>query len=46
MQYLSTDNFWYSEKVLKEFHGNGEINPNFNETAARDTHIAKPTTCP
>ena len=36
--YLGTDGKWYHESTLKPGK-KGNINPNYNSTAARDTHI-------
>lgn len=39
LEYLGTDGNWYHESVLTEFFRGGALNPNFNEEAARMTHI-------
>lgn len=39
LEYLGTDGNWYHESVLKEFNRGGVPNPNFNDEAARLTHI-------
>ena len=39
LEYLGTDGNWYHESVLTEFFKGGTPNPNFNEAAARMTHI-------
>lgn len=40
LEYLGTDGNWYHQSVLTEFFKGGTPNPNFNENAARITHIA------
>ena len=40
LEYLGTDGNWYHQSVLTEFFKGGTLNPNFNENAARITHIA------
>ncbi|WP_046234908.1 polymorphic toxin-type HINT domain-containing protein, partial [Paenibacillus algorifonticola] len=42
LEYLGTDGKWYKESDMKETFKNGAKNPNFNETAARNTHIGLP----
>ena len=39
LEYLGTDGNWYHESVLKEFFKGGTQNSNFNEAAAKMTHI-------
>ena len=39
LEHLGTDGNWYHESVLTEFFKGGTPNPNFNEAAARMTHI-------
>ena len=39
LEYLGTDGNWYHESVLTEFFKDGTPNPNFNEAAAKMTHI-------
>lgn len=39
-EYLGTDGNWYHSSVITEFYRDGSLNPNFNEEAARNTHIA------
>ena len=39
LEYLGTDGNWYQESVLKEFYKDGSINPLFNESASKMTHI-------
>lgn len=39
-EYLGTDGNWYHQSVLVEFFKDGTPNPDFNEKAARITHIA------
>ena len=38
-EYLGTDGHWYRERILRETYRNGNQNPDFNEDAARMTHI-------
>ena len=40
LEYLGTDGNWYRQSVLTEFFKGGTPNPDFNENAARITHIA------
>ena len=40
LEYLGTDGNWYRQSVLTEFFKGGTLNPDFNENAARITHIA------
>ena len=40
LEYLGTDGNWYHKSVLEEFFKGGTPNPNFNQKAARITHIA------
>ena len=40
IEYLGTDGNWYHQSVLTEFFKGGTLNPDFNENAARITHIA------
>ncbi|MBD5463888.1 MAG: RHS repeat-associated core domain-containing protein [Lachnospiraceae bacterium] len=39
LEYLGTDGNWYHESVLIEFFKGGTPNPNFNDVAAKMTHI-------
>lgn len=39
LEYLGTDGKWYHESVLTEFFKDGTSNTNFNEAAAKMTHI-------
>ncbi|WP_235332206.1 contractile injection system protein, VgrG/Pvc8 family [Paenibacillus terrae] len=41
-EYLGTDGKWYKESELKEFNKKGDLNPNFNVTGAKNTHIDLP----
>ncbi|MCI8408973.1 MAG: hypothetical protein HFJ09_06835, partial [Lachnospiraceae bacterium] len=40
LEYLGTDGNWYHQSVLVEFFKGGTPNPDFNQKAARITHIA------
>ena len=37
--YLGTDGNWYHTSVLKEYLGNGQLNPIYDANAAQITHI-------
>ncbi|MBP3568048.1 MAG: hypothetical protein J6K04_02670 [Lachnospiraceae bacterium] len=39
LEYLGTDGNWYHKSVLTEFFKDGTPNPNYNESAAKMTHI-------
>ena len=43
MEYLDKNGVWHQEKTLREFNKDGSKNPLFNEQAAKDTHMKKPT---
>lgn len=40
LEYLGTDGNWYHESILTEFYRGGVANPNYNELAAKITHIS------
>lgn len=46
MDYLSTDDHWYSEKGLCEKTKLADTNHNFNNNAALTSHIDKTLKCP
>ena len=41
-QYLGTDGNWYHTSVLRQFNGDGSLNPLYNANAAQITHIPLP----
>ncbi len=40
LEYLGTDGNWYHESILSEYFRGGIPNQNYNENAARITHIS------
>jgi len=40
LEYLGSDGKWYHQSVLTEYYKDGTRNPNFDENAAKVTHIA------